>query len=191
MKTAIILPGKPSKEGYFNPQRNAQSNEHWLPWIQRQLLLKGILAQAIELPKPYEPVYEDWKFVFEKFSCNEETILIGHSCGGGFLVRWLSENKVNVGEVVLVAPWLDPDHELTTGFFDFEIDEEVPKRTEGLSIFFSSDDEDNILESVKTLRNKWPSAKIIELMGKGHFTLKDMGTTEFPELIEALNLNPS
>ncbi len=186
MKTAIILHGKPSKEGYFDPYRNAQSNEHWLPWIQRQLLLKGVLAQAFELPQPYEPVYEDWKSVFEKFNCDEETILIGHSCGGGFLVRWLSENKVHVGEVVLVAPWLDPDHELATGFFDFQIDEDVPKRAKDLSIFVSSDDDKSILVSVETLRNKWPEAKIIELTGKGHFCYNDMGTQEFPELKKLL-----
>ena len=186
MKTAIILHGKPSKEQYFDPNRDSQSNSHWIPWIQQQLILKGILAQTLEFPEPYEPVYEDWKQVFEKFDIDEDTILIGHSCGGGFLVRWLSENKVKVGKVVLVAPWLDPNHELQTDFFKFELDAEVPERAEEIVIFVSNDDDVDIQTSVQTLAVKWPSARMITLEGKGHFTFGDMGTREFPELKEIL-----
>src|SRR3989344_7761208 len=153
MKTAIIVHGMPSKEGYLNPSRqDSQSNSHWFPWIQQKLLLSGILAQTPEFPKPYEPVYEDWRAVFEKFEVNEDTVLVGHSCGAGFLTRWLSENKINVGKVALVAPWLDPAHELSTGFFDFEIDAEVPKRSKGMGIFISSDDDPEMLVSVETLK---------------------------------------
>lgn len=109
MKTAIILHGMPSKKEYYNPSSKAQSNKHWFPWIQRQLILRDILAQTPELPEPYEPVYEKWCSIFDQFKIDEETILIGHSCGAGFLVRWLSEHKVNVSKVILVAPFLDPE----------------------------------------------------------------------------------
>ena len=186
MKTAIILHGKPSKEGYFNPARDSQSNSHWIPWIQQQLLVNGILAQTPELPEPYEPVYEEWKKVFEKFDIDEDTALVGHSCGGGFLARWLSENKAKVGKVVLVAPWLDPDHQLHTDFFNFEPSAEVPGQTGGLTILVSSDDDADIQASVGTLVAKWPDAQVVKTEGKGHFTLGDMGTREFPELKEIL-----
>lgn len=186
MKTAIILHGKPSKEEYLNSSRDSQSNSHWIPWIQQQLLVKGILAQTPELPEPYEPVYEDWKKVFEKFYINEDTILIGHSCGGGFLVRWLSENKVRVGKVVLVAPWLDPDHKLHTDFFNFELDTDVPQRADEIVIFVSNDDDADIQTSVETLEKKWSGVRIVKLEGKGHFTFGDMGTREFPELQKEL-----
>jgi predicted alpha/beta hydrolase family esterase len=186
MKTAIILHGKPSKEEYFNAKRDSQSNSHWLPWIQEQLLLKGVLAQTLEFPEPYEPIYEEWRKVFERCDVNEDTILIGHSCGGGFLVRWLSENKVKVGRVVLVAPWLDPDHELHTDFFNFELDAEVPERVDKMIVFVSNDDDADIQTSVSTLAAKWPNARIIKLESKGHFTFGDMGTREFPELKEVL-----
>lgn len=187
MKTAIIVHGMPSKEEYLNPHReDSQSNSHWFPWIQQQLILHGVLAQVLEFPKPYEPVYEDWKSVFERFDVDTDTMLIGHSCGAGFLTRWLSENKVTVGKVALVAPWLDPGNELSTGFFDFEIDTEIPERTGGMNIFISRDDEPVIQASVEMLKNKWPEVKVSEFEGKGHFTLGDMGTREFPELKEFL-----
>jgi len=88
MKTAIIIHGCPTKEEYSDSIRPSPSNCHWFPWLQRQLLLKGVLAQTPEIPDAYEPNYEKWKSMFERFDINEDTLLIGHSCGGGFLVRW-------------------------------------------------------------------------------------------------------
>jgi len=48
MKTAIIIHGMPSKEEYFSPKTKSQSNGHWLPWIQKQLILNGILARVFQ-----------------------------------------------------------------------------------------------------------------------------------------------
>lgn len=187
MKTAIILHGMPSKDGYENPVRDAQSNSHWLPWIQQQLLTKGILAQTPELPEPYMPVYESWKKEFERFDVNDETILIGHSCGAGFLVRWLSENKVKVGKVVLVAPWIDVEHELKTGFFDFEIDPLLPSRTKLLAIISSLNDDKAMLVTTKLLAEYWSEQQITYMENMGHFCLEDMNTREFPELLRILS----
>lgn len=186
MKTAIILHGKPSKEGYYKPERDAQSNSHWLPWIQHELLLKDILAQTPELPTPYNPVYEEWKKVFERFEINENTILIGHSCGGGFLVRYLSEENVKVGKVALVAPWLDPKEGLQTGMFDFEINPNLKAKVEDLVLLTSEDDDPDIQESVDLLKSRVGEIKTISFKDKGHFTLGDMGTREFPELLDFL-----
>lgn len=176
----------PSKEEYFDPTSLAQSNKHWLPWIQRQLIINGVLAQAIEMPEPYLPVYEKWRAVFEQLKIDEETMLIGHSCGGGFLLRWLGENKVKVGKVTLVAPWIDPAHELNTGFFDFEIDKELVERTGGMTVFVSSDDDRVILDSVEQVKDTLPDVVVEELPGHGHFTFGSMKTDKFPELLDSL-----
>lgn len=58
MKNAIILHGMPSKEEYYDSSAVAQSNMHWIPWVQRQLILEDVLAQAPELPTPFDPRYE-------------------------------------------------------------------------------------------------------------------------------------
>ncbi|MEK7519809.1 MAG: alpha/beta hydrolase [Patescibacteria group bacterium] len=189
MKTAIILHGMPSKKEYFNSKSQAQSSKHWLPWLQRQLILKGALAQTVELPEPYKPVYKKWRSAFEQFILRKDTMLIGHSCGAGFLVRWLSENKkIKVGKVALVAPWLDPDHWLKTGFFNFTIDPNLAKRTHELIIFVSKDDNCEMLKSVKMLKEtlKGGNITVKEFTDKGHFTFGDMKTEKFPELLKAL-----
>lgn len=190
MKTTIIIHGMPSKEDYFNPAGDSQSNCHWLPWLQKQLTNQSILAQTPEMPEPYEPNYEKWKSVFEQFHVDEDTTLVGHSCGGGFLVRWLSESKKKVGKVILVAPWMDPEHEERESvgdFFEFEIDSVLSDRASEVVVFVSNDDEKSILDTVEALKTV-KNIQIKQFSDKGHFTLGDMGTREFPELLEEIVL---
>ena len=138
------------------------------------------------MPEPYRPDYEKWCSVFELFPIGEETTLVGHSCGGGFLLRWLSENKVKVGKVALVAPWLDPDHEVETDFFDFHIDPDMVSRTRGVKIFISTDDYPDILQSVATIKKELKGIEVQEFTGKKHFTMPEMKTEEVPELAQFL-----
>lgn len=84
MKNAIIIHGMPSKEEYLNPANVSPSQNHWFSWLQRQLVLNGILAQTPEMPTPYEAHYSEWASVFEQFDITEDTTLVGHSLGGVF-----------------------------------------------------------------------------------------------------------
>jgi predicted alpha/beta hydrolase family esterase len=183
MRKAIILHGKPSEEEYYDPSRYSQSNEHWIPWLQRQLLLKDILTQTPEWPKPYAPDYAEWLKVFKQFQIDESVTLIGYSCGGGFLVRWLSENDIEVGKVILVAPSLDPERTVN-GFFDFKIDPKLTSKTKGLVVFGSDNDSKSIKNSISTLFHVIKDIKYREFIGCGHFTFWGMGKREFPELLE-------
>ena len=184
MKTAIVLHGMPSKKKYYDPSRSSESNGHWLPWLQHELIIRDILAQTPEMPKPYEPNYENWLNVFKQFTIDEDTIVIGHSCGGGFLVRWLSENEVKVGKVVLVAPWIDPGNIEAGDFFKFNIDSSLVDKTNGVTIFVSDDDDKVIHESAKMILDSAPGVNYREFHNYGHFCYSDMKTREFPELLE-------
>ncbi len=187
MKTAIIVHGAlDTEEKQHDTKRPSPSNSHWFPWIQSQLIARDILAQTPEMPVPYEPEYTAWKKVFEYFPLNEETILIGHSCGAGFIVRYLSENNTKVGKVVLVAPWIDPEKELSTEMFDFVIDENLVTKTSGITIFNSTNDISDVQETVRILTEKIKNIKVVEFQNKGHFCYSDMGTGEFPELLEEI-----
>jgi hypothetical protein len=181
MKTAIIIHGYYDKSEFLNIDRPAASNDHWIPWIQRQLLLNGIETQTPEMPGFYEPNYEKWRDLLNKFGPDENTILVGHSCGGGFLVRWLSESKRKVGKVVLVAPWLDPENKIDFNFFKFEIDPNILQKTESLTIMYSTDDFPEVLKSIDILKSKIKNVQIREFSGKGHFLIE-----KFPELLSLL-----
>lgn len=187
---AIILHGTPDKEEYYSLKYPAQSNSHWIPWIQKQLQVKDIFTQTPEMPMSFKPDYNIWKKEFECYDIGSDTILVGHSCGAGFIVRWLSENQdAKVGKVVLVSPWLNPFNDQkhkARSFFDFKIDSGISSRTRGITVFYSDDDFKGVSESVDTLKNKVRILNIKQLKGYGHFCYKDMGTIEFPELLEEI-----
>lgn len=188
MKNAVLVPGRPDKEEHYDPRAPSNSEAHWFSWLKRQLILKDIHAVSIEPPFPFRPRYDEWKKEFERFDITPETILVGHSCGGGFLVRWLSENKdAKVGRVVLVAPWLNPENNPasdTADFFEFEIDQGLVSRTDGVTIFNSDNDDHTIHKSVEIIRSQIQNIEYREFHTKGHFCLDDMQVNEFPELLE-------
>lgn len=190
MKNAILIPGRPDKDEYYDPERPTNSNDNWFPWLSKQLQINDIFAVAIEPPKPWQPRYDIWKKELERFDITPETVLVGHSCGGGFIVRYLSENKgTKVGKVVLVAPWLNPENNPvsdTADFFDFEIDPDLVSRTDGVIIFNSDDDMDTIHKSVDIIRAKVKNIKYKEFHNHGHFCLEDLKTDKFPELLEEI-----
>ena len=187
MKNAIILHGMPSKEEFLDAKLPNESNAHWLPWLQKQLLMKGILTYTPDMPKPYAPDYDAWCREVERYDIGPQTTLVGHSCGGGFWVRYLSERKkLKVGKVVLVAPWLDPDGNEAGGFFEFDIDPDLVNRTKGMKVFNSDNDMGNVHKSVALLRENIPGLAYKEFHKYGHFTEEDSGLTEFPELLREL-----
>ena len=186
MKNAIILHGKPDKGEYYSADLPSASNSHWLPWLQKELMIRDIYAQTPEIPNSYRPDHETWRKEFERFDITPETLLVGHSCGGGFLVRWLSEHPdVHVGKVVLVAPSLGIDWK-NRDFFTFEIDPAVASHTQGLTIFVGGKDRSAIHESVEKLQNAIADAKIRNFPEFAHFCYEDMHTVEFPELRDTL-----
>lgn len=132
-------------------------------------------------PLEVEVIYLDWVRIFEQCDISNETILIGHSCGGGFLLRYLSEHsELHPMKVILVAPWLDSYNELTTDFMKFNIDSNISNRTD-LQIFISTDDDDSLLESFKIIKQKLPDVIFHEFSDKEHFC-----TPNFPELLDLL-----
>lgn len=148
MKNAIIVHGGPGKEEYYSDTYPSSSNFGWIPWLQKQLIIQDIKTDTPEMPHAYRPVYEVWKTEFERFDVTPETILVGHSWGGGFLVRWLSENSdVHVGKVALVAPSIDTSKKLDTGFFEFTIDPDLAKRAQEVILFTSDNDSESTLQS--------------------------------------------
>lgn len=183
MKTALIIHGTCDQEEYFSDKYPSLSNSHWLPWLQKQLLIAGFETETPEMPLAYLPRYSEWKGAIERYTISEESILVGHSCGGGFLLRWLSENALTPRRVVLVAPWLDPNREKDPEFFQFTIDSSLTTRTE-LHVVVSDNDASDINLSVKTIQSQLPQARLHIFQKLGHFCFSDMNTEKFHELRE-------
>src|SRR3990167_5671396 len=101
----IIVHGCPgNKEQAMNFETRTY-DKHWIPWTREALLEKGIKVETPLMPEPWAPNYEAFKKKFETLDVLENTVLVGHSCGCAFLVRWLGESKQKIKKLILVAPW--------------------------------------------------------------------------------------
>lgn len=197
-KNAIIVHGKPSKEGYYNANGPSASNSIWIPWLQNQLLIREIPTETPEIFRAFQPDYKLWSETFNRYEVTDDTMLIGHSCGGGFLMQWLSEHKeVSVGHVLLVAPafgdTLTPDAryevEMLNGFGEFELDEAIPDRTKSLTLLYSDNDSVRVDATVEAITSKYPQIDKRLFEDYGHFVRmgNDQIRTEFTELLEIID----
>lgn len=187
MRNAIILHGRPSKNEYYDPDRPSMSNAHWIPWLQGQLLKHDIETATPEVPYAFAPEWERWVKEVERFDIGPETSLVGHSTGGGFWVRYLTEHpELKVDKVILVAPWVNSKHEDDTDFFDFEINPNVTKQANKFLIIGSDNDGEDVTNSVRFLKEKLNNVQYLELKGYGHFTHKYLPHDTFPELLKEL-----
>lgn len=184
--TAYILHSTCDKEEYFDAKYPSLSNFHWLPWLQKQLLIKGYNCQTPEMPSSYKPTYDEWKSHFDIYPVNKNTILIGHSAGAGFLLKWLSENKQPIKKLIMVAPWLDPNHE-NGNFLQCTLGEDLEQYIDEIHIFYSIDDDtEGVTDTINILINKYPNIKLHKFETMGHFCLGDMKTDKFPELLAVI-----
>lgn len=170
----------------MNPETRTY-DKHWIQWLKRELAEEGIKAEAPLMPNPWEPVYEAFKEEFEKYSVSEDTILIGHSCGGAFLVRWLGDSKQKIDKLMLVAPWKipDKDDEFRKAFYEYPIDETIKSRVKEIVMFTSDNEEEDGKKSLKIFHEAL-GGEVIELTGRGHYVLDEMGREELPELLDAI-----
>ena len=107
-RNCIIIHGCPSSpEGEIDINTRSY-DKHWIPWVREALIAAGVPTTPPRMPDPWAPEYEKFKQAFEKNPVSEHTILVGHSCGCAFLVRWLGESKQKIDTLILVAPWKVP-----------------------------------------------------------------------------------
>jgi len=185
MKQALIFHGTPNKDEYYSREFPSQSNSHWLPWLQRELILLGWSAHTPEVFESFAPTYQKWLIELERYEIDENTVLIGHSCGGGFLLRWMHENpNVKFEKAILIAPWLDVDESKSGDMF--KVDFDIVNQNKVI-VYESNDDMNSIKSSIVRIREFMPDAKYVSFTGYGHFCYEfKMGTVEFPELLKEI-----
>jgi predicted alpha/beta hydrolase family esterase len=187
MKNVILLHGLPSKKEYYNSNWPSASNSHWFPWLQQELMVNEIKADTPEVFRVFELHYESWVEEVERFPIGPDTILVGHSAGAGFWVRYLSEHpEIFVDKVILVAPWLNLDREYNSDFYDFEIDPSIAEHAKDFIIFSSDNDGQAMQDSVEYLVEKLPNVSVQTFHEYGHFTQRTLKDNTFPELLEAI-----
>lgn len=177
----IILHGCPPNETTVTPLSN-----RWMNWVAGRLTEQGYRATTPDMPAPWSPSYAAWKKVMDTFPVSEKSILVGHSCGAAFLVRWLLDTGRHVAKLILVAPAKIPETPDDKRGVLYEFD--LPDDASGIAeerVIFTSNDFDRHLKSLEMYRDSL-KARVIKLENKGHFLFFQTKTNEFPELLDEI-----
>lgn len=187
MVNCIIVHGCPSNAEKAMNEKTRTYDKHWIPWLKKQLEKRDIKVLTPLMPTPWEPKYEKWKEIFDRLPLDRNSILIGHSCGGAFLVRWLDETKKKIKKLILVSPGKSgkESKKSRSNLYGNKIYKNIQNHVkEKIVIFTAEDDMKYHINNAYEYEKELP-AKVIHLgNGFGHFTLEDMKTEEFPELLE-------
>jgi hypothetical protein len=101
--------------------------ENWFPWLKQELEKEGIRVIIPHFPHPKDHPLPEWLEVLKDYEqyIDEDTILIGHSLGGLFLLRVLERINKPVKAAFFVAapigvkPILYYDSDYNFSGFDF------------------------------------------------------------------------
>jgi len=188
VSNVVIVHGCPTnKEKAADPAKRTY-DKHWIPWLKEQLEKRGIKTDVPLMSAPWEPDYDSWKEEFNKLNINEKTVLVAHSCGGGFLVRWIDEERIKVKKLILVSPGKSGKarNEFKSNLYGNKTIKNIGKYVkEGIVIFTSNNDIEGHIEAAYEYEKELP-AKVIFLRNRGHFLEKEMGTKQFPELLNQI-----
>ena len=140
-----------------------------------------------KMPNPSNSQYNEWKILFNKIACllDNNVILIGHSLGGVFLAKYLSENKFPkkiLASILIAPPYDEKDVEEPLG--DFVISNNLNKfKKQGGKIFIYQSKDDLVVPYIdlEKYRKDLPDAVIRVFKDRGHFN-----QPEFPELINEI-----
>lgn len=187
-KNLILFHGKPKKERFLNPNFPKPNRANWFPYVMKEVAKLGVSSYAPLLPRPYDPNREDLLATFRAQPIYENSILAGHSMGGRIILEGMTlHSELVVDSIICVAPWTDPRGNYP-GLGGMVVDPALIERSKrGMTVFYSSEDDDQALESLEIIHGLFPAAKYRDIPAYGHFMLGNkMVSPEFPEILEEL-----
>ncbi|MBS3157773.1 serine hydrolase family protein [Candidatus Woesearchaeota archaeon] len=169
-----------------NPQEN------WYPWLKTELEKLGCKVTVPQFPNPDRPCLEDWLAhpEIDKELLTLDTILVGHSLGGTFFLKFLERYGINVKAIYLVAsqigelPVTTP--EVVLPFIGKGFNWEKIRRYAGKVYSFYSDNDP--IASYKNAERlvRELGAELTTVKGAGHFN-QASSYTQFPLLLEKIS----
>jgi leucyl-tRNA synthetase len=136
--------------------------------------LKKLKSQEIELLEKFgiNINAKNLKMEIQKLIQNQKILkklpnLLGHSLGGNFLIKYLSENNLQINNLYLVASCLDEGDFSTNLDLISSIEDKVQGK---IYIYHSLDDKIVDFKQAEILKQKLPKAKLIKFTNRGHFT---------------------
>ena len=170
--------------------------ENWFPWLEEELSKKEIICTIPSFPTPEHQTYEDWERLMDYYCdigiVNSETILIGHSCGSVFLVKYLLKHKIRVAGLITVCGYNnfhsgnDMMDKLNGSFYINEDSINVRNYANRIISFYSDNDPHIPMEILCNFAENIGAEKVV-VNNAGHFNLA-AGYDKFDMILNALNI---
>jgi len=187
MKQVIIIHGGDTFDSYddfisYLKQKAVHlerlREEDWKDTLQEKLG-KEFDVLAPPMPSKANAKYYEWKIWFEKLApfFEENVILVGHSLGGIFLAKYLSENaypKKIRGVFLVAAPY---DKGSTYSLADFTLPKSLKKFSEqARKIFIYQSEDDTMVEAINADQYHKDLSQAVVRMFKdqGHFNREEI-----------------
>ena len=160
-------------------ERYKFDKDDWKKWL-REDLGEGYEVILPIMPNKTNARFEEWKLWMDKIVpfLNDDVIFVGHSMGGSFLVKYLSENKFpkKIKAVFLVSAMFDYDDD-GYSLQSFSLPEKLDLQTDKVYLYHSKDDEVVPFRSMTNFKLKLLNAVTRIFEDRGH-----MNQETFPEL---------
>ncbi len=168
------------------------------PWLYEQLKEKWFEVSNPSFPRSWFINYQDWVNIIEKINIDKNTVIIWHSFGVAFAVRWLWETNIKIKKLVCICgtKFINEKKLLDTqlgdciknmqDIYDFEINPILKENIWEKIYFIWSEEKERTIRSMRLYQEKLGWWKWIEVPWKSHFTKWIDWTVEFPELLKEL-----
>jgi len=195
MKQVIVIHGGTTFSSYEAFLDNLRTKRVYLdrlkPFVSWKENLQARLGNDYQVLLPTMPnttnaKYNEWKLWFGRIAevVTDDCILVGHSLGGIFLAKYLSENtfpRTISATILIAAPFNDETNEELA---DFKIDSisDTFAQQAGKVVFFNGEDDPVIsIQERDMFRQALPTATFYTLPAPDHFV-----RAELPELTEVI-----
>lgn len=159
--------------------------ENWFPWLKSELEKLGCEVFVPAFPTPENHSFGSWMEVFSNYDVGEDSILVGHSVGATFTIRFLEKKRARAAFLVagVTKPINNKEVDALNASFYGPVDWESVKANCGRFFVYNSDNDPYVsLETGKELaRELGVELNVVE--GAGHFN-EAAGYTKFSLLLE-------
>ncbi|MFA6024457.1 MAG: alpha/beta fold hydrolase [Candidatus Gracilibacteria bacterium] len=165
--------------------------ENWFPWLQSELEKRGHKVIVPQFPTPEGQTLENWLTKLKEYEADltSETIVVGHSLGGSFILNVLERYPVKAAYLVacvfgvLGNAFDEGMKSFAQRNFDWQT---IRANCPRFEIFHSNNDPYIPLAKAQEL-SLLLSTPITLIKGAGHFNAAS-GYTKFEALLKAMDL---
>lgn len=165
---------------------SATSENHWFPWLERELKRRKIKVVNKTFPNKLEAKATTLlSFLENELKADKNSILIGHSSGAAVALRFAESHRI-YGSILIGALYTDFGYkeEKETGLFEKEWDWERIKKNQNWIIQFASLDDPFIPIEQPRHIHKMLETEYYEYKDQKHFGSEHYSPKKFPDLLE-------